>query len=136
MADTVPGYNGKILRVNLSDKSTKAEEIDAQFCRKYLGGAGFIAYYLWKELQAGIDALSPDNKLIFALGPVSGMLLPGASRNCIGAKSPLTGGIAKAEVGGYWMAELKRAGYDVIIAEGKSDKPVYLWVHDGETAIR
>jgi aldehyde:ferredoxin oxidoreductase len=136
MVKETPGYNGKILRVNLSDNSITTEEIDAQFCRKYLGGAGFIAYYLWKELKPGTDALSPGNKLIFALGPISGLLLPGAARNCIGAKSPLTGGIAKAEVGGYWMAELKRAGYDVIIIEGKAEKPVYLWVHDGEASIR
>ena len=96
------GYNGKILRVNLSTGSISTESISAQFCRKYLGGAGFVAYFLWKELQPGVDALSPDNKLVFALGPVSGLLLPGAARNCIGAKSPLTGGIAKSECGGFW----------------------------------
>ncbi len=71
MPKEVLGYNGKILRVNLSSGSIAAEEIDEQFCRKYLGGAGFIAYYLWKELRPGTDALGPDNKLIFALGPVS-----------------------------------------------------------------
>jgi aldehyde:ferredoxin oxidoreductase len=133
---TVPGgYNGKILRINLSIKSIVEEELNELFCRRYIGGAGFIAYYLWKELKHGIDALSPDNKLIFALGPVTGLVLPGASRNCVGAKSPLTGGIAKSEVGGFWMAELKRAEYDAIIIEGKADKPVYLWVHDGEASI-
>jgi aldehyde:ferredoxin oxidoreductase len=130
------GYNGKILRVNLSNKTTTSEVISEQFCRKYLGGAGFIAYYLWKELKAGIDGLSPDNKLIFALGPVSGMTIPGASRLCIGAKSPLSKGIAKSEVGGYWMVELKRAGFDAVIVEGKSDEPVYLWIHDGEVTIK
>ncbi len=136
MSKVIPGYNGKILRVNLTDNITSVTEIDEQFCRKYLGGAGFIAYYLWHELKPGVDALSPDNKLIFALGPISGLLLPGAARNCIGAKSPLTGGVAKAEVGGFWMAELKRAGFDAIIIEGKAKKPVYLWVHDGEPEIR
>ena len=75
---TVPGYNGYALRVNLSNDSLVKESIDDAFCRKYLGGAGFIAYYLWKELKPGIDALSPENKLIFALGPVSGLTLPGA----------------------------------------------------------
>jgi aldehyde:ferredoxin oxidoreductase len=125
-----------LLRINLSDKSIKTEAIDEQFCRKYLGGAGFIAYYLWKELRPNIDALSPDNKLIFALGPVSGLLLPGAARNCVGALSPLTGGISKSEVGGFWGAELKRAGYDAIIIEGKAETPVYLWVHDGEAEIK
>jgi aldehyde:ferredoxin oxidoreductase len=130
------GYNGKILRVNLSHNKITAETLGEEFCRKYLGGAGFIAYYLWKELKPGIDALGPENKLIFALGPISGMVLPGAARNCIGAKSPLSKGIAKSEAGGFWMAELKRAGYDAIIIEGKAEKPVYLWVHDGEASIR
>jgi len=130
------GYNGKILRVNLSKKTISVEGIDDLFCRKYLGGAGFVTYFLWKELQPGIDALSPDNKLIFALGPLTGGLLPGGARHCVGAKSPLTGGIAKSEAGEFWGAELKRAGYDVIIIEGRADKPVYLWVRDGEASIR
>ncbi|MDD5703380.1 MAG: aldehyde ferredoxin oxidoreductase family protein, partial [Dehalococcoidales bacterium] len=136
MSNVVPGYNGKILRVNLTTKSVLTEEIDEQVCRQYLGGAGFIAYYLWKELKPGVDALSPDNKLIFALGPASGLVLPGASRNCIGAKSPLAGGIAKSEVGGYWMVELKRAGFDAVIVEGKADSPVYVWIQDGNVSIR
>ena len=133
---TAGGYNGKILRVNLTEMTTSTESLSEQFCRMYIGGAGFIAYYLWKELKPGIDALSPENKLIFALGPVSGLNLPGAARNCIGAKSPLTGGIAKSEVGGFWMAELKRAGFDAIIVEGKASKPVYLWINGGKAAIR
>jgi aldehyde:ferredoxin oxidoreductase len=137
MTKEVPGgYNGKILRVNLSSKSTKSEPIDALFCRRYLGGAGFVTYYLWKELKPGVDPLSPDNKLIFALGPVSGLQLAGASRHCIGAKSPLARGLAKSEVGGYWAPELKRAGYDAVIIEGKAEKPVYLWIHDGEASIK
>ena len=135
MANT-SGYNGKILRVNLSKKRIIDEPIDDAFCRRYIGGAGFIAYYLWKELIPDLNALSPDNKLIFALGPITGLNLPGASRNCIGAKSPLTNGIAKSEVGGYWMVELKRSGYDAIIIEGKAESPVYLWVHDHEASIR
>jgi len=133
---TAGGYNGKILRVDLTKMTTSTEPLSEQFCRIYIGGAGFIAYYLWKELKSGIDALGPENKLIFALGPVSGLNLPGASRNCIGAKSPLTGGIAKSEVGGFWMAELKRAGFDAVIIEGKAKTPVYLWINDGKVSIR
>jgi aldehyde:ferredoxin oxidoreductase len=136
MGKIVPGYNGNILRVNLSDNKVVSEELDEKICRQYLGGAGFVAYYLWKELKPGTDALGPENKLIFALGPLSGQAIAGASRNCVGAKSPLTGGIGKSEVGGFWMADLKRAGYDAIIVEGKAAQPVYLWVHDGETEIR
>ncbi|MBN2186480.1 MAG: aldehyde ferredoxin oxidoreductase family protein, partial [Dehalococcoidia bacterium] len=130
------GYNGKLLRVNLSKNSVSAEAIDELLCRRYIGGAGFVAYFLWKELKKGVDALGPDNKLIFALGPLTGLPLPGAARNCVGAKSPLTGGFAKSESGGFWGAELKRAGYDAIIVEGRAEKPVYLWIHDGNASIR
>jgi aldehyde:ferredoxin oxidoreductase len=137
MSGSVPGgYNGKILRVNLLDNTTQSEDIDEPVYRKYLGGAGFISYYLWKELAQGIDPLGPDNKLVFALGPVTGIQLPGNGRNCVGAKSPLTGGIAKSEVGGFWGAELKRAGFDVIIIEGKASRPVYLWIHNGQAEIK
>ena len=136
MAKQIPGgYAGKILRVNLSDNTTSVEELDEKFCRKYIGAAGFIAYYLYKELKPGIDPLGPENKLIFALGPVTGTLLPGNDRNCVGAKSPL-GGIIKSEVGGYWAAELKHAGFDGIIVDGKAEKPVYLWIEDGEVSIK
>ena len=134
--EEINGYTGKVLRVNLSQKTIVAEELDPMLCRRYIGGAGFITCYLWKELKPGIDALSPDNKLIFSLGPVTGLQLPGASRHSVGAKSPLTGTIAKAESGGFWSAELKRAGYDVIIIEGKADKPVYLWIQDGQASIK
>jgi aldehyde:ferredoxin oxidoreductase len=130
------GYNGKILRVNLSDRSIAMEAITPLFCRKYLGGAGFITYFLWKELRAGIDPLGPENKLIFAVGPLTGVNLPGSGRNCIGAKSPLTGSLAKSEVGEVWGSEFRRAGFDAIIVEGKADKPVYIWIHDGEVSIR
>ncbi len=130
------GYTGQILRVNLSQGTTSVDTLDELFCRKYLGGAGFVSYFLLKELQQGIDPLGPENKLIFALGPVTGVPLPGSGRHCVGAKSPLTGGYAKSESGGFWGAELKHAGYDAIIVEGKAEKPVYLWIHDGEASIR
>ncbi len=130
------GYNGKVLRVNLSDSSLSLETTDELFRRKYLGGAGFVSYFLLNELRPGIDPLGPENKLIFAAGPVTGIPLPGSGRHCVGTKSPLTGGYAKAESGGFWGAELKHAGYDAIIVEGKAPKPVYLWLHDGEASIR
>jgi aldehyde:ferredoxin oxidoreductase len=129
------GYNGKILRVNLTGMTLTDEEVTYELARRYIGGAGFIAYFLWKELEAGIDPLDPKNKLIFALGPVTGLTLPGASRYCAGAKSPLTGGIAKSEAGGFWMADLKRAGYDAIIVEGRAERPVYLWINDGKAVL-
>jgi len=129
------GYSGKLLRVNLTDNSLRTERIGEELYRKYLGGAGFVAYFLWKELPTNADPLGPENKLIFAVGPLTGIPLSGSGRNCIGAKSPLTGGVAKSEVGEFWGYELKRAGYDVIVVEGKAEKPVYLWIHDGEVSL-
>jgi aldehyde:ferredoxin oxidoreductase len=130
------GYAGKILRVNLSTKSISTESINDSFCRKYLGGAGFILYYMLKELPPGVNPLSSENKLIFATGPLTGLHLPGSGRHCIGAKSPLTNTIAKAEVGEFWGAELKFAGYDAVIIEGKADKPVYISIIDEQVNIR
>jgi len=130
------GYLGRILRVNLSKDKLSVECPDEIFYRRYLGGEGFVAYFLLKELKPGIDPLGPENKLIFAAGPVTGAPIAGNSRNSIGAKSPLTGGFGESEVGGYWGVELKRAGFDAVIVEGKASSPVYLWIHDGEAEIR
>jgi aldehyde:ferredoxin oxidoreductase len=130
------GVAGKILRVNLTAGTTTVDTPDESFYRKYLGGAGFVSYFLLKEVPQGIDPLSPENKIIFALGPMTGLPMPGASRNCVGAKSPLTGGYAKTEVGGFWPMALKKAGYDAVIVEGKSPKPVYLFVTDKTVEIR
>ena len=124
------GYNYRILRLDLSNHTSSVEEPDDIFYRTYLGGEGFVVYYLLKELNKGIDALSPENKLIFATGPATGIPLSGTGRNAVGAKSPLTNGIGESEVGGYWGPELKKAGYDAVIIEGKSKDPVYLWIHD------
>ena len=127
MAEHVPGgYNGKVLRVDLTNGKATTEQIDDSFCRKYLGGTGFIAYYLLRELKEGIDPLGIENKLVFAMGPLTGLTLGGCARHAVGAKSPLTGGIAKSEVGEYWGAQFKRAGFDVLIIEGKAESPVYL----------
>lgn len=130
------GYNGKILRVNLSQGTTSVETLDEMFCRQHLGGAGFVAYYLMKEIKPKTDPLGPENKLFFMAGPVTGLPLSGSGRNCVGTKSPLTGGIAKSEVGGFWGAEMRHAGYDGIIIEGRAAKPVYLWIKDGEVSIK
>jgi aldehyde:ferredoxin oxidoreductase len=134
---TAPGgYTGKILRVNLSDGCINVERHDEIFYRRYLGGSGFIAYFLLKEVGPGTDPLGKDNKLIFALGPLTGTTIVGSSRNAVGAQSPLSGGIALSQVGETWGAELKWAGFDAIIVEGKADKPVYLWIKDGKVSIK
>ncbi|MFQ6076632.1 MAG: aldehyde ferredoxin oxidoreductase family protein [Candidatus Bathyarchaeia archaeon] len=130
------GYNGKILRVDLSEDRIWTEEQDDNFYRRYLGGWALIAHYLLRELEPGTDPLGPKNKLIYAPGVVTGAPLGGSGRNAIGAKSPLTGAFAEADVGGFCGAELKRAGFDAVIVDGRAESPVYLWVHDGGAEIR
>ena len=130
------GYNGKILRVDLSNRAIAVDEPDENFYRRYIGGRGFVTYFLLRELGGSIDPLGPENKLIFATGVLTGVPIAGSGRNSVGAKSPLTGGYGDAEVGGYWGAELKHAGYDAIIVEGQAEKPVYLWIEDGKVEIK
>jgi aldehyde:ferredoxin oxidoreductase len=130
------GFMGRILRINLSNNSYNIENPDEVFYRRYLGGSGFIAYYLLKEVKAGTDPLSKDNKLIFALGPLTGITLVGTGRNGVGAQSPLSGGIALSQAGETWGAELKRSGFDAIIVDGKAEKPVYIWIQDGVVSIK
>ena len=132
----VKGFWGRIARVDLSTKTIKYEEQENSFFRKYIGGVGLIAYYLFKELEPGVNPLGQGNKLIFAPGIVTGTGVPGASRICIGAKSPLTGAFGKAEVGGFCGNAIKQAGLDAIIVEGISDNPVYLFIHSGQVEIR
>jgi len=130
------GFTGKILRVNLNNEKISSETLEETFYRRYFGGRGLISYCLLNELEPGIDPLGPDNKLIFACGPVTGAPVSGSGRNSIGSKSPLSGVYGEAEAGGFWGAELKRAGYDAIIVEGKASSPVYLWIHDKKVELR
>ncbi|MBD3196778.1 MAG: aldehyde ferredoxin oxidoreductase [Candidatus Lokiarchaeota archaeon] len=125
-----------ILSINLSNEKISIEHPEDIFYRRYFGGQGFISYYLLKELEKGINPLGPKNKLIFAAGPITGVPIAGAGRHAVGAKSPLTGGYGQAEVGGYWGAELKKAGFDAIIIEGRAKDPVYLWIKDGKVQLR
>ncbi len=130
------GYNGKILRVNLTTGTTSVESLDELTLRRFIGGAGLVTYYLAKELKPNTEPLSPDNKLIIMGGPLTGIPLSGSGRNCVGSISPLTRGLAKSEVGGFFGAEMMHAGFDGIIIEGRSPKPVYLWIKDGVAEIR
>lgn len=130
------GYRGRILRVDLSARSISVEEHGEGFYRTYLGGKGFVGYYLLREVPAGVDALGPDNILVFATGVMAGTNVPGFSRVVVGAKSPLTDGYGESEVGGSWGMELKRAGYDGLVVRGCSPTPVYLAIADDEVQIR
>ena len=130
------GWWGRILRVDLAARTTSVEEIDEATFRRCPGGRSLIARVLLAEVPAGTDALAPANRLVFAPGVLTGTPLSGASRHSVGAKSPLSGGFGEAEVGGFWGAELKRAGWDGIVVQGAAATPVYLWIKDDAVEIR
>ena len=125
------GYSGKILRINLTDKTSKEEKLPLEIATNFIGGAGLGIKYLFDEVKPGTDALGPENKLIFAPGPFTGTSIPCASRMAVTGKSPLTGAVGVALTGGYFPAELKFAGWDAIIIEGKAEKPTWISVKDG-----
>jgi aldehyde:ferredoxin oxidoreductase len=129
------GFHGRILQVDLSSGKMWLDEPREEFYRTLVGGRAVIAYYLLKETPANIDPLSPDNLLIFAPGILTGTSLPGSGRHGIGAKSPLTGAIASAEAGGWWGAELKRAGLDGLVIRGRASAPVFLSIMNGEAGL-
>lgn len=130
------GWVGQILRINLTDGTIKKEALDLEEAKKYLGARG-LGTRLWiKEVDPKVDPLSPENNLIFMTGPLTGTLAPSAGRYNVVCKAPLTGTMAASNSGGYWGPELKYAGYDGIIFEGKAEKPVYVWIKDDQVEIR
>ncbi|MDI6753198.1 MAG: aldehyde ferredoxin oxidoreductase family protein [Thermodesulfobacteriota bacterium] len=130
------GYGGKILRVNLTQKKIEKQGLDPDMAKEWIGGRGFIAKILYEEIPAGTDPLSPENKLVMATGPLSGTFWPSAAKVVFGTKSPLTGGYGDSNLGGLLMAELKYAGYDMIILEGASEEPLYLFIDDDQVELR
>jgi aldehyde:ferredoxin oxidoreductase len=132
----VNGYGGSILRVDLTTGKISKQSTPAELARDFIGGRGFGAYFLFKEVPRGADPLGPENKLIVSSGPFSGLLIPGAGKCDWATKSPLTGGYASASLGGLFTAELKYAGIDSIILEGISPKPVFLFIDDDKIELR
>src|SRR5437867_13284364 len=130
------GSWGRILRVDLTKGTTSVEEMDVETFRRRPGGRALIAHYLLRELPKGADPLGPENVLVFAMGVLTGTPLSGASRHAVGAKSPLSNGFGEAEVGGFWGAELKRAGWDGIVVKGAATSPVYIYLKDDQVEIR
>ena len=124
------GYTEKIIRVDLTNKIIKIEKLNMDYAKEYIGGRGLGSKYLYEEIDPQIDALSPENKLIFMTGPVTGTNATCAGRFNVVAKAPLTGTIGAANSGGYFGPELKFAGYDGIIFEGRAKSPVYLHIND------
>ncbi|MFZ5974158.1 MAG: aldehyde ferredoxin oxidoreductase family protein [Bacillota bacterium] len=130
------GYQGKILRINLSTGTYGVEDLDEALAKKFVGGRGLATKIFSDEVSPTIDPFSPENKILFATGPLTGAPVPTSGRYMVVTKSPLTGTIACSNSGGYWGAELKFAGYDIIIVEGKADKPVYIAIEDDKVEIR
>ena len=128
-------YNLKMLRVNLTANTVKTEVLDEALAKKFIGGRGLGTKILYDEGIAKVEPLSPENKIIFINGPLTGTNVPTGGRYMVVTKSPLTGMIASSNSGGVWGARLKYAGYDAIIVEGKSKTPVYLSIKDDKVEI-
>lgn len=130
------GYHGKILHVNLGDLSWEVETPPEEFYRKYMGGSALGMYYVLKNTPPNADPLGPENTLVLSLSVITGVAVSGQSRMTASAKSPLTGAIGDSQSGGFFPAEMKFAGYDAIVLNGKADKPVYLWIKEGQVELR
>jgi len=128
----VEGWTGNYLRVNLTKQDVKRQKYSEEFAKKWIGGKGFVTKILWDELKPGIDPLGPENKLVIALGPISGVIAPNTGKVQVGAKSPLTGGLGDGNIGSRVAIQLKKAGYDFLIIEGKAVKPLSIYIIDDE----
>lgn len=129
-------WAGKILRVNLTAGTVTPEPTNMEWAKAYLGSRGLGSKYLVEEVSPKVDPLSAENKIIWATGPLTGTMASTGGRYTVITKGPLTGAIACSNSGGYWGAELKMAGWDMIIFEGKSPKPVYLYINDDVAELR
>ena len=130
------GWNRKVLRVNLTAGTCKSEPLNMKWADEYLGSRGLAAKYLVSEIDPKVDPLSPDNKMIMATGPLTGTMASTGGRYTVTTKGALTNAIACSNSGGFFGAEMKFAGWDMIIFEGKSPKPVYLYVENEKTELR
>jgi aldehyde:ferredoxin oxidoreductase len=129
-------WAGKILRVNLAAGTCKSEPLNMTWAKQYLGSRGLATKYICEEVDPKVDPLCEANKIIWATGPLTGTMASTGGRYTVVTKGPLTGAIACSNSGGYWGAELKMAGYDMVIFEGKSPKPVYLFIEDDHVELK
>ena len=129
-------WAGKILRVNLTAGTVTSEPLRMDWAKLYLGSRGLASKYLVEEIDPKVDPLSADNKIIWATGPLTGTMASTGGRYTVVTKGPLTGAIACSNSGGYWGAELKMAGWDMVIFEGASAKPVYLSIEDDKAELK
>jgi aldehyde:ferredoxin oxidoreductase len=133
---TLYSYGGTILRINLTDGTIHRHSTEEHLARAFLGGRGLNVKRLWDELPAHTDGLSPENMLVFGAGPLVGTLFPGGARFNVTGMSPQTGILGDSNAGGFFGPELKFAGYDQLIIQGRADHPVYLWIKDDVVELR
>jgi len=129
-------YGGSILRVDLTDGATQCQPTEGRLARAFLGGRGLNVKRLWDELPAHTDGLAPENLLVFGVGPLVGTTFPGGARFNVTALSPQTGILGDSNAGGFFGPELKFAGYDQLIIQGRAERPVYLWIRDDAVELR
>ncbi|MDP6291888.1 MAG: aldehyde ferredoxin oxidoreductase family protein [Arenicellales bacterium] len=129
-------WTGKILRVDLAKGACTTEATNMEWAHDYMGQRGLATKYLVEETDPMVDPLSPDNKMIFATGPLTGTIAPTSGRWSVVCKGPLTGAIACSNSGGFFGAELKNAGWDMVIFEGKSASPVYLDITNDQAELK
>ena len=124
------GFHGRVLHIDLTNRTVEEEVVPDEVLQKYLGGKGLAAYLMLRHLEPSVDPLSHKNKIIFATGPVADTRVPAGSRFGVYAKSPLTGFFGESYSGGHVAPVMKRTGYDAIMVEGVSSDPVYLHISD------
>jgi len=132
----VNGYCGKILRANLTNKTTKVVTVPREMALEYIGGRGFACRMMYDDLEPGIDPMGPDNNIYVLTGPINGTAVPYSSRYVVATKSPLTGTYTRSLSGGEFSAQLKYAGFDGVVVEGRSESPVYLYLENGSAELR
>jgi aldehyde:ferredoxin oxidoreductase len=132
----IGGWTGTVLRVNLTRGTIKKEALREEWARDYVGGRGLGTRYAWEEIDPSVDPFSPKNKMLFVTGPLTGTNASCGARYMVVTKGALTGAITTSNSGGHWGPELKFAGYDMIIIEGRAAQPCYLWIHNDEVELR
>jgi aldehyde:ferredoxin oxidoreductase len=130
------GYTGRILHVDLTQGTFSIQTFDEAFARKYLGGNGFAAKILYDGLKPGIDPFSPENLVVFAVGPVTDTPFPSTSRAYAATKSPLNGLFFDSTFGGRFAITQKRTGFEAIVISGKAKEPVYLRVDENGAELK
>ena len=130
------GFFGKVAYVDLSSRKFNVREFKEDYFKMYLGGVGIATEIIANNVGWDVNPLSPDNILVFAVGSFQGTTIPGSGRWTVASRSPLTGIYADSNAGGNWGPEFKRSGFDALVVVGKANKPVYLWIHDGEVEFK